>query len=243
MNGTISKITKTRFQRHLKKQILTATCLVAATYSPWSIGESSPDANHGVSLQTNQFGLGLYYHHKLNERWQVRGGFTGLEGNDIDTTFSDTEFNGNWDTSSIGVILDWFPMQRGWAKNFFMSAGVLSVESEFRGKAETEIGGTVGIGGQTVLASEIDGLDLEVEHDQQFTPYIGVGWGNKIKDRGFGLSAEIGLIHLDEPNVLLTINDPNGVVSGDNLRSEENDIAEKFSGTDAMISLNLHYHF
>ena len=214
--------------------------LVTATFSA-SVNADS--AQHGVGLYTNGFGLGAAYTYKLNDRYQIRGALSGGEFEEVDTEFSSLEYDGDYDSSSVGVMLDWYPMSKGWKRNMFFSFGLMSVESEFKGDLESLVGGDVSIGGTVVNSQDIGGAELTIEHDQQFTPYVGIGFGNRIDERRLSFYAELGLIHLKDPDVSLVVDDPDGLVSQASVRSEINDIADEESGITGFASFGVNYHF
>ncbi len=217
---------------------------VAVSATAWA-GDAPSHSKHAVGSSVNSFGLGVFYTYKLNDQFHVRGTLHGASADEIDTDISGIDYEGEFDTGAIGVLLDWYPLStsQGWQRNLFVSAGVMSFDLDFNGSAQSGLGQDIVVGGARVSPGELQGLDVTIASDET-VPYFGVGWGNKVRgDRGFSFVGEIGVLIADDPTVTLNALDPNGVLTAANIEAERSEILDESSDANGFVSLGISYHF
>lgn len=200
-------------------------------------------SDHAVGGTLNPFGVGAFYTYKFSDSFHLRSTLVGASIDDGDVEFSDIDYEGDGDSSAVGLLVDWYPMSEGWKRNIFISTGLYYYDVEFDGEAEAKLGSQLEIGNVSVDANQLNFLDLKVE-TQEVTPYLGVGWGNKPRgEKGFAFVTELGLTYLDTPDVSLAIGDPDGRVSAADLEAERKSIEDDLDGVSGFLSVGVSYHF
>lgn len=229
----------------LASNIALSIGLSAALISGATAAEINDKSSHSIGASISSFGPGLFYTYRLQDNLQIRSTLHGISDSEIDTDFNSTSYEGEIDSSSIGIILDWYPMSHsgGWKSKLFVSTGLMAVDTKYDGYAESELGGNLTIGETTVDAHSLNELHLTVENDE-ITPYFGIGWGNKYNGNSrFSFTSEIGLIYLNEFDVTLTKNDPNHLVNDSDLQIERKNILDDLEGVSGFVSIGMSYHF
>ncbi|WP_086934009.1 hypothetical protein [Agarilytica rhodophyticola] len=232
--------------------VLLATLLGLSMYS--NADELTADASeypsttkvskHAIGTSLNNFGLGLFYTYKFNDNLHIRATAHGLSASLDDVEYSDTDYDGNDDSQAAGIMLDWYPVSKGWQRNIFISGGLMYFDTEFEGSSSARLNDVVSIGNTSFINTRTSALNLKVEHESQVTPYFGIGWGNKSrKERGFSFVTELGFIYMDDPKVTLTSNVSTTVLDSVELERERNDIIDEESGIFLFGSVGVSYHF
>ena len=127
------------------------------------------------------------------------------------------------DLSSFAAMIDWHPGSSG----FRLSAGLLYNGSE---TSLTDLPSNAGylVGNPGYMAYEIDSLTDRVNTDSA-SPYLGIGWRNKIDKRGgFSFSAEAGILFQGNLNSRLMPTD--GLAAKPDLYQEEENILDSVAG-------------
>lgn len=233
----------------MKQKIFTKSLLnLALTVSMTSLGMSAmaqedDGKGHAIGANLNFYGIGVFHTYRFNENWHLRSTINGGAIDDLELEISKTDYEGDADSAAAGIMLDWYPADKGWLRKIFISSGIFYADTEYDAYAERKPGKVINIGDARINSMDIESLNLKVEH-QEVVPYIGVGWGDKPRaDGGFAFVAELGLRYLSDPDVTLIANDPNNVLSTENLRRERKDIENDFGGLNAFASVGVSYHF
>lgn len=225
---------------------LTKTTLVLslASLGMASIANAQDDAVHEAGLTLNSYGLGVFYGYQINDQLTIRTQISGIDADEADASFSDLDYEGDAEAGALGLGLDWRPFSDGWAKKVYFSGGLMQVEADFNGDAKAKIGDTINVGGASVGSGSIDGLNVDIDYDQQITPYLGVGWRTKAAgEKGLAFTTELGMINMDDPSVTLTADDPDGVLSQANLDDERDQIVDDLGGVSGYVSFGASYRF
>lgn len=221
---------------------LTMACGIVTSATADALEES----NHSVGASINSFGLGASYTYKFRDNLHLRATLHGISSDDAEAEFSGIDYDGEVDSVAAGILLDWYPSTRGWKRKLFISGGLMYVHTEFEGTAQAGLGESINVGGVQVNPGDIQSLDLKIKNEPQTVPYLGIGWNSKgNSEPGFAFVSEIGLIYLDDPDVTLAANDPDGVLSPTNLAAERRAIIDDGAdgGLSAFLSLGVSYHF
>lgn len=202
------------------------------------------DGKHAVGANINSFGLGVSYTYKFRDNLHLRTGYNGISVDDAELDVSGNDYEGDFDSDAFSVMVDWYPMDTGWKRNVFVSAGLTTFDFEFKGSATGKFGEDIFVGSQAVSPGEIGSIDLSVENDQ-IAPYLGLGWGNRRKGTsGFSFVAELGVLLVDDADVNLSVTDSVGSLSAADLTVERNQIRDDFdSGIAGFASIGVSYHF
>ena len=118
----------------------------------------------------------------------------------LNETNSGIDYVYDLDLSTTSLLLDWHPFKG----RFRLSAGVVNNGNEYRATAAQNTG-SITVGNQTFSTAQLGTLKAEVDTDS-VVPYLGIGWGNAISQKGGALSfsADIGVIFQGDPTVTLT---------------------------------------
>lgn len=194
-----------------------------------------------LGARAGTLGLGVEGVFRLTDGLNARVGVNNYTYNYNDTV-SDVRYDADFKLRSSSLLLDWHPF--GGA--FRLSAGTLFNRNKVDLTGQPT--GNVDVGGATFTPSQIGTLDGEVDF-KKTAPYVALGWGNAVaKNKGLGLSFEIGAVMQGSPDVTLT--STNGTLSSDptfqaRLAQEERDAEKDLDGFKVypVIALGLSYQF
>lgn len=206
--------------------------------------ESTKKSKHALGTSINTFGIGAFYTYKFNDNFHLRTTFHGLDADIDDIEYSDTDYDGDYESKSAGILLDWYPASRGWQRNIFISGGLMFYDTEFNGSSSARLDDLVSVGNTSFRNPRTSALELNVKHEDEVTPYIGIGWGNKSRgERGFAFVAELGLIYMNPTKVQLRSFVSPDPVSLADLERETRDIIDEEQGIQGFGSVGVSYHF
>lgn len=163
----------------------------------------------GLGAKAGTPGIGLEGTFGMTEGLNLRGGYYLFDYSDT-LNENGIEYDGDLELDNLGLFLDWHPF-RG---TFRVSVGGVQSGNAFIGTADGELD----VGENTYTA------DLRADVDWGgFAPYFGVGWGNAVREAGWSLSFDLGVMFTGEPTVSLT-----GTVSDPALQDQfEQDLARE----------------
>lgn len=150
-------------------------------------------ADLGVGVKAGLLGLGAEVTVGMSETFNGRLGFNSYTYKTSGTE-SDIRYDIDMKWQSTALLLDWHPG----GGNFRLTAGYmlngnrLDMTSK-AGQATYNIGG-VDYTGDITLNGRVTFRDA---------PYVGLGWGNAAKGKGFGFSVEAGAMYQNSPKVRL----------------------------------------
>lgn len=201
-----------------KYQWLLAAGLVAATGAVQA-------SNIGAGVVAGTLGIGAQVSYAWTERVQVRAMAAGLSA-DVDFEAdggSDLEYGGDIDLLHGALLLDYHPF----AGTFRLTAGVIINDDKISGDASCDQL-ACDLGDNDGILVRGDQLDANASYDP-VSPYLGFGWGKAPgADGGFGLTADIGVFYLGNPDVSVDISGPSTLnpVARDAVRDEERAIQD-----------------
>ncbi len=148
----------------------------------------------GFKLGT--LGLGAELSIPLNNYFSVRASVNGL-GYSKDDTYEDDgdeiAYDASVDLLTVGLLVDYYPMQ---SSQFRLTAGAY-----YNGNGVDAImeptNGIYDIDGTPYNAADIGSMTADTEFDT-VAPYIGIGWGNKGTESGWGFSIDVGAMYHGE---------------------------------------------
>lgn len=201
-----------------KYQWLVAAGLVLA-------GSAAQASNVGAGVVAGTLGIGGQVSYAWTEKVEVRAMVAGFS-TDVDFEAdggSDLEYSGDVDLLHGALLLDYHPF----AGTFRLTAGVIINDDKIRGDASCEKL-ACDLGDNDGILVRGDQLDAKASFDP-VSPYVGFGWG-KAPDAGggFGLTADIGVFYLGNPDVDVDISGPSTLnpVARDAVRDEERSIQD-----------------
>lgn len=207
-----------------KKAVATA-CLFVAMSSLGSVAVAQESRiSFGPTLGTT--GIGLELGVALTETISARASYNFFE---YDTDYDDTDvvYDANLDKSSVSLLLDWNLGNGG----FRLTGGAfLHSENSVQVDAMAASDGTYTFNGNEYSARDAGRVNGAISF-RKTTPYLGIGWGNLTRDKGFTMAFDLGVQLQDSPKVSLTSHDCGlgtlicGQLSSD-LRAEARELQE-----------------
>ncbi len=213
--------------------------VIGAAVAGAMMASAVAQADVGMGVKGGTLGGGMEITTGLTESINARVGFNTYSYSTSGTE-SDIDYDVDFNLQTTSAILDWHPFKG----TFRLSAGYVFNNNtiEMTGKPtngiDYEIGGT---------EYSLDSLDGEVE----FTSgaYVGMGWGNAGRGKGFGMNFEIGAFYQGSPDLTLTAKGSSSVVDDPDfkrdLAREEADAQDDIAEYEwyPVISLGMSYTF
>jgi len=158
---------------------------------------AAAEVNVGVSAMVGTTGLGIHAAIPVLDNLNARFGFNTYNYN-VDGSTDDMDYKFKLKLSTFDVLADWHPMQN----NFRVTAGILWNGNKIDAKAKANSQGEYTFQGNTYDASNAGNLKGRIEFND-VAPYLGIGWGNSPKNRGWSFSGDLGVIFQGSPSVSL----------------------------------------
>lgn len=152
-----------------------------------------------TTFKVGTLGAGIDLSIPMTESLNVRLSLNGLSYS-VDDTEDDIDYEGTAQLLTVGALLDYYPIEES---TFRLSAGVYYNGNETEADA-FPTGGEYEINDVTYQANEIGSLSGLVDFDT-LSPYLGLGWGGRSVEPGWGFSFDIGAMYHGEPNVSTTV--------------------------------------
>jgi len=173
--------------------LATVSMLGTASYAD----EMNPNYTMGLNVGTE--GAGLDISMPVTDVLNIRVSMNGANYS-VSETEEDIEYDVEADLVLLGALVDYYPVE---SNQFRLSGGLF-----YNGNGITATGkptnGEYEIDGTTYDAGDIGVLDADLEFDN-FAPYLGMGWGYKGKESGWGFSFDIGAMYHGEPVISMNV--------------------------------------
>jgi hypothetical protein len=214
--------------------------IVVAALTLGPLGVQAGDFALGTGLGTPGANLNLTY--GLSETLNLRG-VVNFYSTDFDETTDGIDYDLDLDLQSAGALLDWHP--GGGA--FRVTGGLFANGNDVSGVGRGASGTFVEYGDLVVPADELGTVNAELDLDG-VAPYLGIGFGNAVREAGFSFSLDVGVYFQGEPDVTLTTPDVDpafaAIVEAERAQAEadledELDILELYP----YVSIGLAYRF
>ena len=177
----------------MKKTIATGLLLLSTLTL---LAETPKEFNTAFKLGT--LGMGFDASTPINETYSLRINLNGLSYSDTQDSDGNT-YDGTLDLFTAGLLVDAYPFKN----NFRISTGIYYNGNGFDGSV-TPIGTqTVEINGVTYTSNDITKLNTNVTFNK-VAPYLGIGWGNNAKDKGWGFTFDLGALYHGKGTASLT---------------------------------------
>lgn len=157
------------------------------------VGNAYADTSVGAKIGT--LGLGVEVIKPL-EKVDLRFGVNKFDYNHNDT-LDGTPYDVDLGMQTVSALVDWRPAQNG----FFVSGGAMLNNNKLDATATAN---NTDIGGANLVAGTItSGISFD-----DVSPYLGVGYRSKATEKkGWGFTAEAGVLAQGKPKVDLTTSD------------------------------------
>ena len=175
------------------------TYLVLALIAGFSCAANAVDmGNVGVTASIGSTGLGLHASYPIAPSVNARIGMNYLNY-DYSGRTSEVEYNFKMKLQTFDVLADYFPVNNG----FRVSGGLVYNGNKIDADMKASNGTEYVINGTTYSAAKAGAINGSVDF-KKIAPYLGIGWGNAVKDKGWGFSADLGVMFQGSPNTSLT---------------------------------------
>lgn len=163
-----------------------------------------------LSAQAGEFALGtgigtpganLNLTYGLSDNLNVRG-VANFFSTDFDETDDGIEYELDLDLQSVGAVLDWHPT----GGSFRLSGGLFANGNDVSGTGRGMAGTFVEYGDLTLPAEELGTVVAEMDLGG-VAPYLGIGFGNAVREAGLSFSFDLGVYFQGSPDVTLTTPD------------------------------------
>jgi opacity protein-like surface antigen len=132
---------------------------------------------------------------KLNGRIGVNVANTSYEG-----STSDMDYDFKLKLKTIDVLLDYHPFDSA----FRVTGGVVYNGNKIDARAKPS-GGTYTINNVAYNAATVGDLSSKIDF-RKAAPYLGIGWGNAVKQAGWSFGTDLGIMFQGTPKTQLASN-------------------------------------
>lgn len=202
-------------------------------------GGASADG-FALGVKAGTLGIGPELSYAVSDRFNVRLGLNNLSYG-FSTTTSGVRYEAELDLDNTTLLLDWHPFQG----LFRMTVGYIRNGNVLRLTATPTQ--PEEIGGVTFQPEQIGTLVGEASFKSD-APYLGIGWGNGVQDRGLDVHLELGAMFQGSARVALQSR--GGQFAGnpvleEALRREEREAEEDLSDFELypVVAFGLSYSF
>lgn len=181
----------------------------------------------GVGLGVGTLGPGISATVGINKKTNARFGINRFSQT-LDLEIDEIEYEGEIELSSLTAIIDWHP----WAGNFHLSGGVISNSNSATGTANA-FDQEVTFGDTVVNLSELGKVKADVDFEP-IVGYLGLGWGNAIRNTGFSFFADAGVMFQGDPRIDISVEDldENSPISQEDIDIEIEKLKDDVSDTE-----------
>ena len=152
------------------------------------------ESYYNIALKVGTLGVGVDFSMPITNYLNARLNVNGFSYS-YDTTQNGIDYSATASLLTAGALLDYYPMS---TNAFRISAGVY-----YNGN---KVEGDVSVVGSTFNGNSYANGSVALESKfNEVAPYIGIGWGNKGDEKGWGLSVDIGAMYHGEPGIDATV--------------------------------------
>lgn len=154
-----------------------------------------------IGVTVGLLGVGLNISEMVTDNIAIRGNINGFSYSD-DWTPEEATYNGDLKLFTVGVLADYYPMD---GSSFKLTGGVFYNGNKIDGTATPGLLEQIDIGDNTYTGAQIGTLNAGADFSK-VAPYIGIGFGNKSSNSGWGMSLDIGAMYQGAANVYANAN-------------------------------------
>lgn len=199
-----------------------APILIALLGLAATVPAAAAGSGVGFGISGGTLGVGAEVSYPLTDRLGMRGLIAGIDvGTDFEADDDGLEYDGDLELRNAAALLDFHP----WSGSFRLTGGVVFSNNEVRGTARCEQvacdfgDGALATGDEARATVDFAGA----------SPYLGLGWGSRpAGDSGWGITADIGVFYLGDPDAEVTIEGPSSAnpVARQQAQQEEDEIED-----------------
>jgi hypothetical protein len=145
-------------------------------------------------------GLGLHLSTPLAAQLNARVGLN-VANYSYDGNTSDMDYDFKLKLKTVDALLDYHPFDG----TFRVTGGVVYNGNKIDARARPS-GGSYTVNGRSYDASLVGDLSGKIDF-RKAAPYLGIGWGNVLKEQGWSVGADLGIMFQGAPKTRLASND------------------------------------
>jgi len=185
------------------KRLLASVLMLSLAYAGGSKNIVEPkcttveipkESYYNMALKVGTLGVGVDFSMPITDYLNARLNVNGFSYS-YDTTQNGIDYSATATLLSAGVLLDYYPMS---TNDFRISGGVY-----YNGN-KVELDANV-VGSTFNSNTYANGTIASETKLNEVAPYIGIGWGNRGDEKGWGFSVDIGAIYHGEPGIDATV--------------------------------------
>lgn len=203
--------------------------------------EQERERSFFVTPKVGTQGLGMDLGSRISPKWGARLNANYFPYSRSDS-FDDVKYDLDLTLATVGLLLDFHPFEGG----FRITGGAYYNGNKLDLDADLKSGATYTIGDRTYTAEDIGSIDGDVTVND-FSPYLGLGWGTNIPTEGgsWAFSLDAGVMYHGSPSVSLSVENPNNIPQldrdlNDEISEIESDIDYRFH---PVLALGVSYRF
>jgi len=191
------------------KKILLSSVVVASLFAGGDISpvvDIVPVIVHKVlnqplyssALKVGTLGVGVDFSIPMSESVNIRLNVNGFKYSTT-TNQNNIDYTATASLLTAGILMDYYPMK---SNQFRMSIGTYYNGNNF--DFDASLSNPITINGVNYNSSSLGSLNMKTLTNK-FAPYIGIGCGEKGHEKGWGLTADVGVLYHGTPIVDATV--------------------------------------
>lgn len=161
------------------------------------LGAGYAQAQVGLSGDLGTTGVGAHFSVPVQPNMNARFGLNYLNYSESGYD-SQVHYNATLTLQTFDALLDYFPMDG----RFRVSGGLVYNGNRADLTAKPDSTGTLKFNGRRYVAATAGTVTGNVEF-RKMAPYLGIGWGNAVKDSGWRFSTDLGVLYQGSPTTSL----------------------------------------
>jgi len=218
----------------MKKIIATGLILLSTTVV---FAETPKELNAAFKIGT--LGYGIDVSTPINDTYSARFNMNGFNYSDSQSQDGNT-YKGDLELFTAGILIDAYPADN----NFRLTSGVYYNGNGFTGTVTPSATQTVEINGVTYTSADVGKVNVDVSFNK-IAPYVGIGWGNDARDKGWGFTFDLGVLYHGKGKADLTAEGVNNPAVNQGLAQEEQNVNDDLADNQfyPVIALGVNYTF
>jgi hypothetical protein len=180
----------------MKKALLAIS--VAAALCLTMAAQTAGAADFGGTLSVGTTGFGAHLSTELMPNLNGRVGINALNYSYSGST-SNADYDFKLKLNTFDALLDYYPTSTA----FRLTAGVIGNNNKVSLSAKPNASGSYTFQGNTYTSATAGQVNGNVDF-RKVAPYLGIGYGNAVKDTGFSFSGDLGVAFSGNPRSSLT---------------------------------------
>jgi len=176
---------------------MTFNARAAFLFAALAVAQGASAGEIAASADLGSTGLGLHLSTPLAAKLNARIGINVAKYS-YDGSTSDVDYDFKLKLATADALLDYHPFDG----SFRISGGVVYNGNKVDARARPNAAGSYDINGTVYSAATVGRLDGKIDF-RKAAPYLGIGWGNALKQSGWSVGLDLGVTFQGSPNTAL----------------------------------------